>query len=220
MQREKIVHRGRNKIWIGSMVAALIAAVMVFLFMLQIEKNMLTQYEKTAGYVAVKRIPKGTMITEETYEEYFERRELNGEMVPSAAVCSPEQMGEVVTVYDMDKGTVITEGMFETVNHITGEMEEPVIAGCKAEDLYQMVGGVLRAGDRIHIYGVNDENRVELLWSNVYVQQVFDSAGITIQPGDVASSAQRLNVYIDKEDVEAFYSGLATGTLRVVKAYE
>lgn len=217
MQREKIVHTGKNKIWIGSMLAALIAAVAIFLLMLQMEKNMLMQYEKTAGYIAAKRIPKGTLITEDVFEEYFERRELDADIVVPGAVCSVEQVEEGMAVYDIDRGTVLMEGMFETVNHIAGKMKEPVIVGCKADDLYQMVGGVLRAGDRIHIYGVDNENRVELLWNNVYVQQVFDNAGMTIQPGDVDSSAQRLNVYIDKQDVEEFYSGLAAGTLRVVK---
>lgn len=36
--------------------------------------------------------------------------------------------------------------MLESEEQITGEMEEAVIAGFRAEDLYQAVGGVLRAG--------------------------------------------------------------------------
>lgn len=220
MQREKIVHTGKSKIWIGSMVAALMASVVVFLLMLQMEKNMLSQYEKKEVYVATQVIPKGTFVAEETYEVYFERRELDVDMVPSAAVYSVEQLGEAMSVYTIDQGSVITEGMFELVNDITKEMENPVIAGCKADDLYQMVGGVLRAGDRIHIYNVNEEKQVELLWSNVYVQQVFDNSGVGIEPGNQSASAQRLNLYMDKGDVEEFYSGLATGTLRVVKVCE
>lgn len=220
MQREKIVHTGRNKIWIGSVLAALIAAVAVFFIMLEMEKSMLMQYEKRDGYIATKKIPKGTLITQESYGEYFERKELDADVVGPSTVCSPDQIVEGMPVYDIDKGTVITMGMFASVNNIAGAMEEPVIVGCKADDLYQMVGGVLRAGDRIHIYGVSDEGRVELLWNHVYVQQVFDNTGTTIQPGDEESSAQRLNLYMDKQDVEEFYSGLATGSLRVVKVCE
>ena len=44
MQREKIVHTGKNKIWIGSMLAALIAAVAIFLLMLQMEKNIIQTF--------------------------------------------------------------------------------------------------------------------------------------------------------------------------------
>ena len=47
--------------------------------------------------------------------------------------------------------------MLESEEQITGEMEEAVIAGFRAEDLYQAVGGVLRAGDRIHIYCIDKE---------------------------------------------------------------
>lgn len=220
MQREKIIHTGKSKIWIGSMFAALFAAFAVFLLMLQMEKNMLMQYEKKAVYVAMKTIPKGTLITEESCEEYFEWKELDADMVSPAVVCSKEQIGVGMSVYDIDIGTVITEGMFETVNDITRGMKSPVIAGCKADDLYQMVGGVLRDGDRIHIYSFDEENQVELLWSNVYVQQVFDNGGMRIEPGDQSASAQRLNLYMDKQDVEEFYSKLATGTLRVVKVCE
>lgn len=46
--------------------------------------------------------------------------------------------------------------MFTAVNDITKDMTQPVVAGFKADDLYQVVGGVLRSGDRINIYQVNE----------------------------------------------------------------
>jgi len=220
MQREKLVHTGKTKIWIGSVMAALIAAIAVFFLMLQTEKNMLSGYEKKDVYVASQIIPKGTLITRESYEKYFERKELDADMVTSAMVSSGGSIHAMSSVYDIDKGTVITGGMFEKVNEITKEMDNPVIAGCKADDLYQMVGGVLRPGDRIHIYSVKEEGNVELLWSDVYVQQVFNHAGVTIEPGDRETSAQRMNLYMDMQDVGEFYSKLTTGTLRVVKVCE
>lgn len=101
-----------------------------------------------------------------------------------------------------------------------GELKEPVIAGFKADDLYQVVGGVLRAGDRIHIYRVSEEKETTLIWDNVYICQVFDQSGVSIESGNSTAAAQRINVYLDREDVEEFYSELALGTLRVVKAYK
>ena len=91
------------------------------------------------------------------------------------------------------------------------------MAGLKAEDLYQMAGGILRAGDRIHIYSVNKENIATLVWKNVYVQQVFDSAGGKISNDDAKTAVQRINVYLDSKEVAKFYSELAAGSLRVVK---
>ena len=65
-----------------------------------------------------------------------------------------------IAVHRIEKGSVVTRGMLESEEQITGEMEEAVIAGFRAEDLYQAVGGVLRAGDRIHIYCIDMEEFV------------------------------------------------------------
>ena len=98
-------------------------------------------------------------------------------------------------------------------------MKEPVVAGFRADDLCQVVGGVLRAGDLIHVYSSEEEQGTFLIWENVYVQQVFDSKGTAIPNEDQATAAQRINVFLDKEDVEDFYSRLDQGTLRVVKVW-
>lgn len=252
----------------GGIVAALFAALAVFAVMLQLEKNTLTKYERGDIFVAVKEIPKGQMVTAENREQYFVRKQLDRSCIPETALCSPEQAEGLAAAFDIAAGTLLTAEMFEGLDEILGEMENPVIAGFKADDLYQVVGGVLRAGDRIHIYRIADEEESEteqplaaagsfageyspeaeklsedgeiwyetesgagekeearrttgkralLIWENVYVQDVFDQSGNRIQSGDTETGAQRVNVYLDKADVEAFYAELAAGTLRVVK---
>ena len=111
----------------------------------------------------------------------------------------------------------MTGGMFEKMTDILGKMEEPVVAGLKADDLYQVVGGTLRAGDRIHIYSVTGEKEAVLIWENVYVKEVFDQTGNRIESGNSVAAAQRINIYLDKADVIGFYSELASGAMRVVK---
>ena len=123
----------------------------------------------------------------------------------------------MAAVLNIEEGVFLSQGMFEQWNDIVGDMKAPVVAGFKADDLYQVTGGVLRAGDRIHIYTVSEDGQAGLIWENVYVEQVFDSAGTAIKGEDRVSPAQRLNVYLDAEDVERFYTELARGTLRVVK---
>lgn len=260
----------------GGIVAALFAALAVFAVMLQLEKNTLTKYERGDIFVAVKEIPKGQMVTAENREQYFVQKQLDRSCIPETALCSPEEAEGLAAAFDIAAGTLLTAEMFESLDEILGEMENPVIAGFKADDLYQVVGGVLRAGDRIHIYRILDEaeaetegtfaaaggsageylgeyseeysmetenlsedgrmwyaaddsagkeeethrtagKRAALIWENVYVQDVFDQSGNRIQSGDTETGAQRVNVYLDKADVEAFYAELAAGTLRVVK---
>ena len=219
-KREK---RGREIIaerWkAGGVIAALVAAVAVFIVMLQLEKSTLTKYERGTVYVAAAEIPRGQMVTAENRSLYFQTRQLDKSCIPESALRSPEQVTGLAAVFDIEPGVLLSEGMFETLDDVLQGMEEPVVAGFKAEDLYQVAGGVLRAGDRIHIYCVSEEGQAVLVWDNVYVQDVFDQTGSRIVNGDTVTAAQRINIYLDKKDVEAFYSELASGALRVVRAF-
>ena len=209
-----------NKWLSGTTLVALICSVLLFVIMLNVEKNALLAYEKGTIYVATQRIPEGMAIVENNYAKYFEQKELDKKVIPETAITTPEQLIGLVAYGDIDKGTLITTGMFEGIDEITKNMENPVIAGFKAEDLYQVVGGTLRAGDRIHIYKVDAENVATRIWENVYVQQVFDNIGTNISNEDTSTAAQRINVYIDSNDVALFYSELSAGSLRVVKVLD
>lgn len=217
MKKDKSKESMIKRIWNGGILAALIAAVTVFVVMLEMEKRMLTQYERGVIYVAAAEIPKGQLITGENYQEYFTECLLDKNVIPQTAICSEVQVEGLVAAGDIEKGVLLTAGMFERLDDITAELKEPVVAGLKAEDLYQMAGGILRAGDRIHVYSVDEENVARLVWNNIYVQQVFDSVGGSIPNRDKVTAVQRINVYLDSGDVEKFYSELASGSLRVVK---
>lgn len=224
MRAKKRVEKKRKPIkkwiWNGGIVAALAASIMVFVVMLQMEKQMLTQYERGTIYVAAKEIPKGQLINAENYRDYFEACMLDKSLIPATAVCNEQQVENLVAAGRIEEGVLLTEGMFEKLSEITNALQEPVLAGLKADDLYQMVGGTLRAGDRVNIYSVNQQNQTELVWSNVYVQQAFDNAGTSIPNGDSTTAVQRINVYLNSGDVAELYSKLAAGSLRVVKVCE
>ena len=82
-----------------------------------------------------------------------------------------------------------------------------------------MVNGILRSGDRIHIYTVEEDTKnANLIWENVFVQGAFDNSGNQIQDGDEETAAARINIVLEKSCIERFYSELAKGSLRVVKA--
>lgn len=223
----------------GVIIVSLLVAVIVYAVMLNAEKTALSDYEKGTVYVTTKPVPKGTMIT----ADYITQKEVDKSLIPSGAVSRPEDLTDLISVYAVDQGSIITAGMLISVNDITKDMEQPVVAGFKADDLYQVVGGVLRSGDRINIYQV-DENvnkgdtsqslantdaegnwtetysTASLVWGNVFVQEVFDSAGTVISTADTTTPAQRVNIYMDNDNVAAFYAALAQGSLRVVKICE
>lgn len=206
-----------QKLKAGGIAAALAAALAVFAVMLQTEKNVMSDYEKGAVYMAAREIPKGQMITEDNWEQYLVRRELERSCIADSALRSPEQITGLAARLDIGPGVLLAEEMFEKRSEILGAMQEPVVAGFKADDLYQVAGGILRAGDRIHIYRVTEGAETVLIWDNVYVDEVFDQSGRRIENNDRSTAVQRINVYLDKKDVEIFYSELTSGTLRVVK---
>lgn len=218
-QKPKEEHKSASKLKTGVSLTALVAAVAMFVILVQMEKSVLAQYEKGMIYVAAAMIPKGQMITADNYSEYFALKELDVKCIPDTALTDPGQLQGLAALFDVEPGVLLTEGMFDKMNDILGGMDEPVIAGFKADDMYQVAGGILRAGDRIHIYSVKDGQAI-LAWEAVYIQQVFDASGLSIPNTDKSTAAQRVNVYLDKDDIRAFYTGLADGSLRVVKVCE
>ena len=208
-----------KKLKMGGIIAALVASFAIFAAMVQIERNVLTQYERGTIYIAAREIPKGQLITEDNYKQYFAEKQLDKSCIPTTALCSPEQVAELAAVFTIEQGVLLTQGMFQRMDEVLAQMERPVVAGFKAEDIYQVAGGVLRAGDRVNIYSVREDS-ASLVWQQVYVQQVFDASGNTIPSGDTATAAQRVNVCLDEADVENFYTQLAGGSLRVVKLIE
>lgn len=205
----------------GAIALGLLAAGTIFAVMLNAEKNALASYEKGIILAAVKEIPAGELISEDNYEDYFQEKEVDKKLISATALTAPEQVYGLVPEVSIDAGTLLTGGLFRSIEEISAGMREPVVVGLKAEDLYQVSGGIIRAGDLVQIYMVDEESgETAVLWQDAYVQQVFDSAGNAIASGDTATPAQRLNIYLEKENVEAFYSQLALGSLRVVKIWK
>lgn len=207
------------RLWTGATFAALLSAVAIYAVLLWVEKKELSEYERAEIYVAAREIPEGQMITEGNLEEFFTLEAVDTSLIPETAIRESAQVKDLVAKTKIDKGVLLTTGMFRPMDKITASMREPVVAGFRAEDLSQVAGGVLRAGDRIHIYAQEEDAGTFLIWENVYVQQVFDNGGKVIESGDEVTSAQRINVFLDREDVESFYTRLDQGKLRVVKIW-
>ena len=228
MKKQKMDQKLKNRIWSSSILAAFLAAIAVFVFLLQTERKALAEYEKETVCVVTADIARGEEITGENAGQYIAVKEIDQKIVPKTALQDPQEAAGRVTAYGLEAGTVLTEGMLLEMSDITKGMTEPVVAGFRAEDLYQVVGGVLRAGDRIHIYCVEQETGKEeaesdtgkILWENIFVQQVFDQTGTVIGGNDSTTPAQRINIYLDKDRVAEFYTALAQGSLRVVKICE
>ncbi len=205
----------------GVILAAFAAAVITYVVLLNVEKNALSAYEKTDCWILTEALEKGTELTPDHIESLFRQTQVDIRHIPQEAVADPRTLVGSQAVMTIPAGSMITKAMFTPAASYRAALDNPVIAGCKAEDLYQLVSGTLRGGDRIHIYTVDEEiGQAYLTWDNVMVYQAFDSSGSLIPPQDTVSAATRINVLLEEGNAELFYSELYRGSLRVVKLWE
>ena len=137
MENRKTAEKKAN--WkISGALAALLAAVAAFTVMLQMEKKVLTQYERGSVLTAIQEVPRGILLTEENWQQYFAEKQIDKSVLPEKAVTASVQIIGYRPVYDIASGTLLTENMFENFNIRLEQFKEPVIAGVKADDIYQV----------------------------------------------------------------------------------
>ena len=215
MRKENSKKNETAKVKLGIFIAALITAAGVFAVMTYLQRQALSDFEKKEVYVAACMIPRGTLIDEKNSGEYLVLKSVDAGSVPEGSVFDPAAMNGLTSVYDIDRGTLLTDGMFRTFETAVSGMEDPVMAGFKADDLSKAVSGILRAGDRIDIYSAEPgTGQGFLLCGNVYVVSGYDGAG---NPVSDEKAAVMFNIYLESCDVAGFYEGLRSGNLYVVK---
>lgn len=209
---------GKKSVLPGAIAVAFIAAIIIYFIMINVEKNALSAYEKGEVLMVQMDILKGMTLTENNISQYIKKVQVDKNIIPQSAIIDTDNIIGRMAAIELDKGTILTTSMVDGAQEAVQKMQQPVIAGFKADDLYQVVSGTLRTGDVVHIYTVDAETeQVELVWPNVLIQQVFDVGGTAIQNEDQTTSAQRINIFLEKEFVELFYKEVSSGSLRVVK---
>lgn len=204
----------------GVIIIAFIAAAITFFLLLNIEKNMLQDYEKASVWVAAGNLQESLEINVQNVEKCFVRIEMDKSQIPEYAIEDIQNLVGSQTALMLPKGTVITAPMFRTIDTYIDNMTDPVIIGCKADDLYQVASGILRKGDFVNVYTVNDElEETYLLWEDVLIYQTFDSAGNQIAGEDMTTAAARINLLMEERYAEQFYTELHNGSLRMVKIW-
>ncbi len=211
----------KKRIMPGVILVSFIAALGTFFLLLNMEKNVLSSYEKVFVWCAKEELARGRQFSQADLESCFVWVEVDKGSVPEKVVEDVNDLIDMQAQIDIPQGTVITETMFTGEEGYISGLEKPVVAGCKGEDLFQLVSGVLRKGDYVHVYTVNEEmEETYLLWENIMVYQVFDAAGNVIAPEDTTTPAARVNLLLEEGYAEQFYSELYRGSLRVVKVWD
>lgn len=104
MKKRKMSQAWKNRIWNGSILAAFVAAMAVFVFLLQTEKRVLTEYEKEQVCVVTAAIPRGEKISAENAEQYITVMEIDKRIVPETALKSTEAASGRIAAYGVEQG--------------------------------------------------------------------------------------------------------------------
>ena len=211
----KISKKKKEKVW--HILVCLLLAGILFVFLLNVEKRQLENYEKGLVVVAIEDVPDNTEITPKNAEEYFALAERTLTDIPKAAYTDLSAL----TGYaegGIDKGSMVTESMFGKLGAVAADA---VFLSVDMEALEQSVAGTLRAGDRIDIYTVKKEQdetvAVKEALSSVTIERSYTGSGVSIQKEDTASIAQYITIPLHKDAVEAFYEALENKKIQIVK---
>lgn len=209
-----------------TLIMGFIVAAIIFIVLLNVEKNTIANYERSEAVVAKKDIPYGLIIDEKNVNDYFQIKEYEKDMLPSGVCVDAKELVGMIMESKVNKDSIITSSMYQELTDTVIKDHNMVKASFEAEKLSQVVNGTLRPGDKITIavyeegdklYGIEDKYTTKNVWDDVFVYEVFDSTGVKIPVDDDKTAAQLITVLINKEDMQDFYLGLNASTLQVIK---
>lgn len=165
MKEAADIKKGDRKA-LGALVA-LVAAIIVFVVLTIIQKNIVNQVEQVSVVVAIKDVPKGIVLTEDTIKSYFDVELRNTADVPNGCYSSGYPLIGMITGRDILKKEIVTPTCIVSENIYEG-IEDPVEIAIEVGKIGQAVGGSLRAGDIIDImqivdmsYSLEDDSSME-----------------------------------------------------------
>lgn len=206
----------KQKRWILG--ASLLAAVGVFLFLLQLEKKELSDYETLPVVTAKEEVPEGLVLTEENVNAYFQVQEVNQAHVAGDTFQKTEDLCGKLLKITISPGTLVYDSMLLHQDALLAQMLEPVEVSFQADDISQVVGGILREGDFIDVYVVDGETGAsEEILTKAYVKTAFDSSGKAVERIGKNQPALVINLILEKAQAGFFHEKLNQGSIRVCK---
>lgn len=210
-------------------------ALLVFVALIVIQNSILNQEKKETVYQVIKDIDVGTKITENNINDYLALKEVQVSLIPSGYITAPEDVqGKFVNREYKVNDIITSDGITDTENLYTKLIENPIEITFSTDDIASAVGGTIREGDYINIYGLrkptaeNNPSAENLYlvdegftFQHVYVTKVFDSSGKEVVVGDENSDSDSvvtiISVILSENDIEQFNEMLKNCSIKVTK---
>lgn len=217
--RKRIVKKGNPRVFVYSLIMTLV----LYSAMIFVERRLLKTEEYVSVYVAKETVEKNTIVTVENIGELFSLEERRTDWLPDGSVSDAGQLLGMTVKYGYGRNEIVTiEGLSASDMRVEG-IERPVEVSLDAGSLSQVVGGIIREGDRINIWSLSKRNEnggsimeAEKICDYAYVTRVFTAAGVQVgQAAQDSAAATVVNIVIPESKEEEFNIALERGTLRV-----
>lgn len=183
----------RTLIVVVSVVLAVIAGVIAYLYVSNADERASDKVQTTKIYVAAAAIPQGT--TGEAAEPSIQLKEFLKESVPPDAISSTADLTGKVAVAPISVGMPITTALFRAPG-TTGTIQSQLDAAKGQEAIalalpgVQGVNGLIQPGDRINliISGSSTDNRAAYFMQNVKVLGVGTATSAAPAPGSTTAN--------------------------------
>ena len=217
--RKRIVKKGNPRVFIYSLIMTLV----LYSAMIFVERTILKSEDYVGVYIAKGMVERNTLVTTENINELFSLEERRTDWVPDGSVSDVSQLIGKMVRYGYEKNEVVTISGLASSDLRTEGIESPVEVSLDAGSLSQVVGGIIREGDRINIWSVSKRNEnggnvveAEKICDYAYVTRVFTSSGVQVkQAAQDGAAATVVNIVIPESKEEEFNIALERGTLRV-----
>lgn len=196
---------------------ALFLAVIVFISLVFINTRVSGSDHSVQVVVATKQLEHNTQITESNVNEYFKIVSVNEDAIPPKAVNSLEGIaGRYVSADVIYANSVICTPQFSKTADVLKDYSSPIRASFSVAALGDAVCGRIRSGDHIDVYGVS-QSKGQIILRNVYVENVYDNAGVAIANTDTSSIATNFTVVVESGNELDLYEAVKSNTVIITK---
>ena len=184
-----------------TIISCLIFAVIVFIVLLNVEKNIMTSYEKTKVVVCKQNIEKQVDINDKNLKDYFELKEMPTNLIPEGAYKKLKDIPEGITSRELIEKEILLNNAIESKKSIVKDIENPIETAITLKSLDKAVGGTLRRGDRVNISVIGEDQEKQLLIENVFISAAMNSSG-DVLTRDSKDAALTFNIITSKENAQ------------------
>ena len=201
LSTEKINEKKNNATFIR-IITCLMFVVVIFVILVNVEKNMMKKYEKISVVVCKENVSEQSDITKKNKKDYFEVIQVPKNIVPENIYKSLKEVPSGLTTKNIYKKEILIKDDIKSSKSFIKDIEDPVITSISIKSLDKAVGGVLRRGDRVDISLITDDSGSKsLLLSNVYIIEAMNSSGEKLTK-DKKEAATIFNIIVNKDDAQ------------------